>query len=54
MKNLSKYTVIGLLTVLFGLSSCGDSKSNASEMKSADSEMKEEHSEGEAEEVLWC
>jgi len=52
MKNLSKYTVIGLLTVLFGLSSCGDSKSNASEMKSADSEMKEEHSEGEAEEVL--
>lgn len=52
MKNLSKYTVIGLLTVLLGLSSCGDSKSNASEVKAVDSEMKEEHSEGETEEVL--
>jgi cobalt-zinc-cadmium efflux system membrane fusion protein len=52
MKNLSKYTIIGLLTMLLGFASCGDSKSGAAENKETDSEMKEEHSEGEAEEVL--
>ena len=52
MKNLSKYTIIGLLTMLLGFASCGDSKSGAAENNETDSEMKEEHSEGEAEEVL--
>ncbi len=52
MKNLSKYTVIGLLAMLLGMTSCGNSKSDTSENKEANSEMKKEHSEGEAEEVM--
>ncbi|GMN05612.1 efflux RND transporter periplasmic adaptor subunit [Croceitalea sp. MTPC5] len=52
MKNLSKYTAIGLLAMLLGMTSCGNSKSDASENKEANSEMKKEHSEGEAEEVM--
>lgn len=52
MKNLSKYTAIGLLVMLFGLTSCGNSKSDASENKGANSEIKKEHAEGDAEEVM--
>ncbi|SNZ01425.1 efflux RND transporter periplasmic adaptor subunit [Flagellimonas pacifica] len=49
MKNLSKYTVFGLIMIFLGLSSCGDSKS---ENRAENSEMEEKHSEGEAEEVV--
>ncbi len=52
MKHLSKYTVIGLLAMLLGMTSCGNSKSDTSENKEANSEIKKEHSEGEAEEVI--
>lgn len=52
MKNLSKYRTIGLLVMLLALTSCGNSKSDASENKDANSEMEKEHSEGETEEVM--
>jgi cobalt-zinc-cadmium efflux system membrane fusion protein len=52
MKNLSKYTAIGLSAMLLGLASCGDSKSGAKEDTEANSEMEKGHSEDGAEEVL--
>ncbi|TPN87307.1 efflux RND transporter periplasmic adaptor subunit [Aquimarina algicola] len=52
MKNLSKYTVIGLLVMLLGLTSCGDSKSESAENNKGNSETEEAHTEGEAEEVM--
>ena len=52
MKNLSKYTAIGLSAMLLGLISCGDSKSGAKEDTAANSEIEEGHSEDGAEEVL--
>ena len=52
MKNLSKYTVIGLFTMLLGLTACGDSKSETAENDEGNSEMEEAHTEGEAEEVM--
>tara|TARA_R110002167_G_scaffold333271_2_gene540331 strand:+ start:1313 stop:2512 length:1200 start_codon:yes stop_codon:yes gene_type:complete len=52
MKNLSKYTVIGLFTMLLGLTACGDSKSETAENDEGNSEMEEVHTEGEAEEVM--
>ena len=52
MKDLSKYTAIGLLAMLLGMSSCGDSKNKTAANKEANSEMEKEHSEGGAEEVL--
>lgn len=52
MKNISKYTIIGLLAILLGLTACGDSKSETKENTEINSEMEEGHSEGEVEEVL--
>lgn len=52
MKNLYKYTIIGLLAMLLGLTACGDSKSETKENTEINSEMEEGHSEGEVEEVL--
>ncbi|WP_282165064.1 efflux RND transporter periplasmic adaptor subunit [Cellulophaga baltica] len=52
MKNISKYTVIGLFTMLLGLTACGDSKSETAEKKERNPEMEEAHTEGEAEEVM--
>ncbi len=52
MKNLSKYTVIGLFTMLLGLTACGDSKSETAENDEGNSEMEEVHTKGEAEEVM--
>lgn len=49
MKNLSKYTTIGLLLMLLGLTACGDAKKETTEHNS---EMEKEHSEGEMEEVV--
>ena len=52
MKNLSKYTVIGLLAMLLALTACGDSKKESAENSKANVEMENEHSEGEANEVM--
>jgi len=52
MKNLSKYTVIGLFTMLLGLTACGDSKSETAANDEGNSEMEEAHTEDEAEEVM--
>ena len=52
MKNLSKYTVIGLLTMVLGLTACGDSKQDNAENEEGISKMEETHNEGEAEEVM--
>lgn len=52
MKNLSKYTIIGLLAMLLVLTACGDSKSETKENTEINAEMEEGHSEGEVEEVL--
>ena len=52
MKNLSKYTVIGLLAMLLALTACGDSKKESAENSKANVEMENEHSEGEAKEVM--
>ncbi|PHQ29413.1 efflux RND transporter periplasmic adaptor subunit [Leeuwenhoekiella nanhaiensis] len=52
MKNLSKYTVIGLLVMLLGLTSCGDSKSESAENNEGNSVTEEAQTEGEAEEVM--
>ncbi|WP_281987777.1 efflux RND transporter periplasmic adaptor subunit [Aquimarina aggregata] len=52
MKNLSKYTVIGLFMMLLGLTACGDSKSETANNKEGNSEMEKAHLEGEAEEVM--
>lgn len=52
MKNLSKYTIIGLMIILLGLASCGDSKSDTAENREENSEMEEKHNEGEPEEVV--
>ncbi|MCC4213608.1 efflux RND transporter periplasmic adaptor subunit [Leeuwenhoekiella parthenopeia] len=52
MKNLSKYTVISLLAILLGLTSCGDSKSELAENNEGNSETEEAHAEGKAEEVM--
>ena len=52
MKNLSKYTAIGLLAMLLALTACGDSKKETAENNKANPETEKEHSEGEAEEVM--
>ncbi|MFC4095250.1 efflux RND transporter periplasmic adaptor subunit [Euzebyella saccharophila] len=52
MKNLSKYTVIGLLAMLLALTACGESKKESAENNKANVETEKEHSEGEAEEVM--
>lgn len=52
MKNLNKYTFIGLIIMLLGLTACGDSKSETAEKEVGNSEMEESHNEGEAEEVM--
>lgn len=52
MKNLSKYTAIGLLAMLLALTACGDSNKETAGNKNANLEMEKEHSEGEAEEVM--
>lgn len=52
MKNLSKYTVIGLLAMFLALTACGDSKKESAENSKANVEMENEHSEGEAKEVM--
>jgi len=52
MKNLSKYTVIGLTIMFLGLTACGDSKSKTAENKKSSSKMEESHKEGETEEVM--
>ena len=49
MKNLSKYTTIGLLVMLLGFTACGDAKKETTEHNP---EMEKEHSEGEMEEVM--
>jgi len=52
MKNISKYTVIGLIVMLLGLTACGDSKSENPENKIGNPEMEESHNESEVEEVV--
>lgn len=63
MKNLSKYTVIGLFAVLMGLTSCGNSSSGTTEQEAGHHEgenhgdgehhgVGKAHHEGEGEEVL--
>ena len=52
MKNLSKYTVIGLMAMLLDLTACGDSKSETAKNKMGNPEMEESHNEGESEEVI--
>ncbi|ARN70647.1 efflux transporter periplasmic adaptor subunit [Nonlabens tegetincola] len=52
MKNLSKYTAVGLLAMLLALIACGDSKKETAENNKANPEMENEHSDGEAEEVM--
>ena len=52
MKNLSKYTVIGLLAMLLALTACGDSKKETAENNKDNPEMENEHSDGEAKEVM--
>ncbi|MBO6829464.1 MAG: efflux RND transporter periplasmic adaptor subunit [Muricauda sp.] len=52
MKNLSKYTAIGLLAMLLALTACGDSKKESAENNKDNPETEKEHSEGEAEEVM--
>lgn len=52
MKNLIKYKVIGVFTMLFCLSACGDSKYETAENKEGNLEMEEAHTEGEAKEVM--
>lgn len=52
MKNLSKYTFIGLLTMLLGLTACGDSKSETAENKGGNPKMDATPTEAEAEEVM--
>ncbi len=52
MKNLPKYTVVGLLTLLLALTACGDSKSDTAENKAKNSKMEAPHTAGEAEEVM--
>lgn len=51
MKNLSKYTAIGLLAMLLSLTACGDSKSETAQNKGGNPETEEAHSDVEAEEV---
>lgn len=48
MKNLSKYTAVGLLAMLLALIACGDSKKETAENNKANPEMENEHSDGEA------
>ncbi|QNJ99098.1 efflux RND transporter periplasmic adaptor subunit [Constantimarinum furrinae] len=52
MKNLSKYTVIGLLAMLLGLTSCRDSLLKSVENNEGNPETEKSHTEGEAEEVV--
>ncbi|NYJ28129.1 efflux RND transporter periplasmic adaptor subunit [Allomuricauda sp. ARW1Y1] len=52
MKNLSKYTAIGLLAMLLALTACGDSKKESAENNKDNPETEKAHSEGEAKEVM--
>lgn len=52
MKNLSKYTAVGLLAMLLTLTACGDSKKETAENNKANPEMENEHSDGKAKEVM--
>ncbi|WP_088340309.1 efflux RND transporter periplasmic adaptor subunit [Robiginitalea sediminis] len=52
MKDLSKFTAIGLLMTLMALTACGDAKKESTENNKFNPEMEKENSEGEAKEVL--
>ena len=52
MKNISKYLVIGLLTMLLCLTACGNPKSDTAENKSENPDMEDGHSEDEVEAVM--
>ena len=52
MKNISKYTAIGFLAMLLGLTSCGDSKNENAENNGTISKAEKDHSEDETEQVI--
>ena len=52
MNNLFKHNVIGLVTMLLVLASCGNSKADTEEAKQKKPEMGEMHKESEAKEAM--
>lgn len=52
MNNLFKYNVIGLVTMLLVLASCGNSKADTEEAKQKNPEVGEMHKEGEVKEAM--